>query len=290
MTRRLRLAYVALLSLPAVAWAEPVGFVGSFDQLFRVDYGTNQSTLIGNSIDFADVEGLAMAPDGSLYGISDATKQLIRVSTQTGKGTLVGATGLNGQGVGQFDALDFGLAFTHDGKLWASSATVNKLWRLDPNTALATLVGATGAHISGLAGIGDRLYGIGSNGNENLYRIDTATGAATLIGPLFPGKSVHYDNAGLDFDARGILFAVLDYSPTQPNRPSDLVRIDLATGAATIVGQTAIDSDALALAPPGVLAEGPPPIPALGSAALALLALLLLGAARLGLAPKTERP
>ena len=286
MTRRLRLAYVALLCLPALAWAEPVGFVGSFDQLFKVDYGTNQTTLIGNSIDFADVEGLAFAPDGTLYGISDATKQLIRVNTTSGKGLLVGATGLNGQGVGQFDALDFGLAFTHDGKLWASSATVNKLWQLNPGTAVATLVGSTGAHISGLAGIGNTLYGIGSNGNENLYRVDTTTGKATLIGPLFPNQNAHFDNAGLDFDANGVLYAVLDYSPTQPNRQSDLVRIDVATGAATVVGQTAIDSDALALAPPGVLAEGVPPIPTLSSAVLALLALLLLGAARFALKPE----
>ena len=59
MTRRMRLASVALLCLPTLAWAEPIGFVGSFDQLFRVDYGTNQSTLVGSSIEFADVEGLA---------------------------------------------------------------------------------------------------------------------------------------------------------------------------------------------------------------------------------------
>ena len=290
MTRRLRLASVALLCLPALAWAEPVGFVGSFDQLFRVDYGTNQSTLVGSSIEFADVEGLAYSPDGTLYGISDASKQLIRISTTSGKGALVGATGLNGQGVGQFDALDFGLAFTYDGRLWASSATVNKLWRLDPNTALATLVGSTGAHISGLAARGDALYGIGSNGNENLYRIDINTAKATLIGPLFPGQNVHYDNAGLDFDASGILYAVLDYSPTQPNRPSDLVRINVDSGAAQIIGQTVIDSDALALAAPGALANGAPPIPALSPLMLTLLALfaLLLGVA--GVARKAERP
>ena len=282
MTRRMRLASVALLCLPALAWAEPIGFVGSFDQLFRVDYGTNQSTLVGSSIEFADVEGLAFAPDGTLFGISDASKQLIRVNTSTGKGALVGATGLIGQGVGQFDALDFGLAFTYDGRLWASSATVNKLWRLDPNTALATLVGSTGAHISGLAARGNDLYGIGSNGNENLYRIDTTTGAATLVGPLFPGQTVHYGNAGLDFGANGILYGVLNYSPTQPNRPSDLVRINVDTGAAQILGQTVIDSDALALAPPAApLAAGAPPIPALSPPMLTLMALLalLLGAA-----------
>ena len=283
MTRRLRLAFVALFCLPTLAWAEPEGFVGSFDQLFKVDYGTNQSTLVGNSIGYADVEGLAMAPDGTLYGISDATKQLIRVNTTTGKGALVGATGLNGQGVGQFDALDFGLAFTHDGRLWASSATVNKLWRLDPVTALATFVGPTGAHISGLAGRGSALYGIGSNGHENLYKLDTITGAATIIGPLFPGQTVHYDNAGLDFDSHGVLWAVLDYSPTQPNRPSDLARIDLYTGKATIVGQTAIDSDALALAPPGADDVGPPPIPAASPWLLALLGVLVLLVGRVAL-------
>ena len=109
MTRRLRLAFVfALCSIALVAHAEPVGYVGSFDQLFRVDFGAGQSALVGNSIGFADVEGLAIGVDGNLYGISDATKQLIRISTSTGKGTLVGSTGLAGQGVGQFDALDFG--------------------------------------------------------------------------------------------------------------------------------------------------------------------------------------
>jgi hypothetical protein len=277
MTRRLRLAFVFALWLPALAArAEPVGYVGSFDQLFRVDFGTDQSTLIGNSIGFASVEGLAFAPNGTLYGISDATKQLVTINTATGKGTLVGFTGLAGQGIGQFDALDPGLAFTVDGRLWASSATVNKLWRLDPVTATATLVGATGAHISGLAGRGDELYGVGSNGNENLYRINTSTGAATLIGALFPGQSVHFDNAGADFDGNGVLWAVLDYSPTMPNRASDLVRINLDTGAATIVGQTHLDSDALAIAPPQAIVERQS-IPALSPAAMAALALLLAG-------------
>jgi hypothetical protein len=99
---------------------------------------------------------------------------------------------------------------------------------------------------------------------------------------------VHYDNAGLDFAANGVLYGVLDYSPTQPNRASDLVRINVDTGAAQILGQTVIDSDALALAPPAApLAVGPPAIPALSPQMLALLALLLLGVA--GVARRAER-
>jgi len=274
--------------------ADPLGYATEFDRLYRVDFGTGSSTRIGTSIEFADVEGLALANDGTLFGVSDATKQLIRINTSTGKGTLVGSLGLTGQGAGTLDSLDFGLAFTCDGKLWLSSDTTDRLWQVDPASGAATLVGNTGAHISGLAGSGYKLYGIGSSGDERLYQVNTATGAATAIGALFANTGKRQDDAGLDFDAAGQLWAVFDYSPSQ-NIPSDLAGVALATGASTVVGHAPAGMEGLAISGPGTC---PPPgggsngevpaIPTLSSFALALLAALTLLAGWAGLGRRRD--
>jgi hypothetical protein len=56
---------------------------------------------------------------------------------------------------------------------------------IDINTGVATRIGPTGASLGGLAfGPDGQLYGIGSNRDGgNFYRINTGTGAATLVGP-----------------------------------------------------------------------------------------------------------
>ncbi|MEM7309848.1 MAG: hypothetical protein AAF682_24440 [Planctomycetota bacterium] len=131
-----------------------------------------------------------------------------------------------------------GLAFTQDGRLWASvkcfGATAGDLAQLDPATG--ALLGrwplldttATPVRISDLAvqpgsgvlyGCGSR-QGIGNHGE--LFTIDPATRVAALL-----GQSGVFADGGLAFDAAGTLY-MLTISTSNPL----LVTLDPATGAA----------------------------------------------------------
>lgn len=275
------LAVSAAMALPAAA--QPLAYAVSFNTLYRIDLASGQTTLIG-STGFNDVEGLALSPGGVLFGIVDSTKTLITIDPQSGRGTAVGSgtgnTGLTGQGVGQFDALDFGLAFTCDGRLWASSDTTRKLWQVDPATGQAQSARDLGAQITGLGASGDGLFGLGAQGDEGLYRIDTGTGAATKIGPL--AANLTFADGGLDFDAGGQLWAILDYRPPDDNRPSDIVRIDPDTGVASFVSTTLPEMEGLAIASvqacrgPGPVSAEHLAVPATGMASRILLALVMV--------------
>ena len=78
--------------------------------------------------------------------------------------------------------------------------------------------------------------------------------AATRFGGLAPNLT--FADGGLDFDADGNLWAILDYRPPDDNRPSDIVRIDLVTGAATFVAATLPEMEGLAISP--IAAPRPP--------------------------------
>lgn len=263
--RRLLAALLCLLPLPLVA--APLAYVSAWNALYRLDLATGQATPVGSGIGFNDVEGLALAPDGTLYGVADGTAGtgsavtdfLIRIDTTSGVGTLVGAlpglqdSGPNGQ-------LDYGLAFTCDGRLWASSDTTGMLWEINPSSAAVTLVGNTGAPLTGLGGRGRQLWGIGvQNGFGNreqqaLYRIDPETAVATRVGSLAVNDTL--SSGGADFDDAGVFWATLDSQPPDVNRPTRLARIDPVTGQASIVGPISgitenVSVRGMAIAPPG---------------------------------------
>lgn len=309
---RLTAGLMALLPLAAVA--EPLGYAaGGDNQLYRLDLGTGQATRVG-PMGFVDVEGLAMSPDGVLYGVADAgtglpgaalTDFLVRINPDTGSATAVGALGLMGQGTGSFFDLDYGLAFTCDGRLWLSSDTTTRLWEVDRFSGATRYVGETGQRISGLAAYGSDLFGLSIAGNESLYRIDPATAQATLVGSLGMPNPLY--DAGLDFDASGRLWATLDYlaPPTGiPPLRNDIARLDPATGqrleTRTVLGAGSdidtVQMEGLAIAPVAACGDGgvvqpliePATVPGPG---LPLLALLGTLAAALGLRRlRAQRP
>jgi hypothetical protein len=287
-----RLLAVLLIASPVAAIAQTVGYGAGFSELYRITLADGSLVRVGPAagIGFNDVEGLAFAADGTLYGVADQTMQvggggsattdfLIRISTATGAGSLVGQLpGLQGQGTGS-GQLDYGLAFTCDGRLWMSSETIGSLWEVNPSTGSVRLVGNTGASISGLAARGNVLYGVSVDPQPRLYRIDTASAAATVIGPLGVGGVVV--GVGLDFDSAGQLWATLDPGATVPGF-SRLVRVDPQTGAGTVVAQLPIEfvtMKALAIAPTGgcAAAAEATPVPGPGLPILVLLGMLLGG-------------
>ncbi|MDZ4813916.1 MAG: hypothetical protein SGI99_15080 [Pseudomonadota bacterium] len=286
-------AFVAVSMCATGTQADPYAYATSFDvgsgetRLLQIDLATGVSTLVGRTA-YIDVEGLAIAPDGTLYGVSDASKTLITIDTSFGRGTAVGPgngnLGVAGQGVGTFDTLDLGLAFSCDGRLWMSSDSTGKLWEVNRNTGATRLVGTMGANISGLAGNADGLYGVGVEATRGLYKINTETAVATRVGAVNTGAP--YVDAGMDSDSAGNLWAVLDYSPPPNNRPgdagkqSDVVRVNAVTGAYTYVSRTFSEVEGLAIGRPpacAVVTGSVPAIPANAWQALAVLGLMVLG-------------
>lgn len=248
------LLLAVLLCLPALTEAQPFGYSvdsdaqTTADDLYRIDLATGAATLIGPvrpaaGPKYQDVEGLAMNAQGELFGVDDALDALIRIDTQTGLATLVGPLGTAGQGPA--GNLDYGLAFTCDGRLWMSSDTDDTLWQVDPGSGAASAPRDLPAGFAGLAGRGNTLYGLALDGN--LYRYSPDIGIATLVGPL--GISPAFDDGGLDFDADGNLWAITEYTPSDPSQPGRIYRIDIGSGAATFVADTRAGFEGLAIAP-----------------------------------------
>jgi hypothetical protein len=105
----------------------------------------------------------------------------------------------------------------------------NRLWRIDMNTGLATLVGPTGfTDIESLSfsstGV---LYGI-SDGSKQLVTCSTETGACTAVGTL----GVTFKDTGLSFDGNGQLWMSTD----EPGPPESFYRLNPSNGAATLIG------------------------------------------------------
>ena len=240
-------AAVLLIAPFSPAMAQTVGYGLAFDELYRIDLSARQASYVGQAGNFAGqpfgfLKGLTFGPGNTLYAVSDSLSQkpLVTINTTSGAASYVAALNLTG-GTGQFNSLDFGAAFTCDGQMWLSSATAGKLWKVSPSNGATTVVGDLGQTVTGLAARGNELFGAGGRGNNSLYRIDTATGAAQLIGGFGAANSGWISSISMNFDAAGVLWAVFNYLPPAPGGStltdwSDLATIDPTTGAATVLG------------------------------------------------------
>ena len=240
----------AVLSIAPIslANAEELGYGVAFDQLYRIQTSPPGATYLGDAGNFGGqpygaLKGLTFGPGNTLYAVSDSLSQkpVVTLNPSTGAASFLSALNLTG-GSGQFNSLDFASAFTCDGQMWLSSATSKQLWRVSPANGQSTVVGNLGTTITGLAARGNELFAAGGRGNNSLYRIDTQTGSASLIGGFGAASSGWISTISISFDANGTLWAVLNYLPPAPGGStltdwSDLARIDPTTGLATILGQ-----------------------------------------------------
>lgn len=280
--RRLTLAFGLLLS--AAAGAQPYGYAtgtdpdspGLRDALYRVDLATGATVRVGY-VGFRDVDGLALHPDGTFYGAADGTAEsggtsdlLLRINTGTGAGSLVThLAGLAGQGPGQGGQLDYGLAVSCDGTVWLSSDTLGHLWRVDPANGSVERVVSGGPSLSGLAARGTEVFGVSVDPDPALYRYDTRTKELVRVGSISVIDRVF--DVGLDFDADGRLWALLDYLVPPDGLPrlaqNDLVEIHPDTGALLSSkpitgagsGLNRVQLEGLAVVAPACSAGGVPP-------------------------------
>ena len=259
--------------------ADPIGYSVNSDaplgdRLYAIDLATGSAQQRGPVVSLGDArtdtEGLAFAPDGALWAVDEDALKLFPVST--GNGVVDHTREVSLQGLSA-PGNDFGLTFACSGDLYASSVRTQTLYRLglDGSTSVVGSIGAMGANISALASIGEpaRLYGL-SNGltsgggadTRSLYEIDLQTGQASLIGAL-GNAAASYNQAGLSFDADGNLWAITDRRNVGgQDFGSQVLRIDVATGAGSVISQTTeVGFEALAVAPPAQCADNRPPPP-----------------------------
>lgn len=252
-------------------WAGPTGYsVNSrgvdrdplrVNALWRVDLSTGAAEYVGWT-SFIDLEALAFSPDGALFGADDDTNTLVRVSTVTGLAQPIGgaANRFNTGLLPLTRMLDFGMSFTCDGELFVVSDTERSVFRADLQTGALTQIGpsgALGAPITDIAVRGPEVFGIGvglnadgSTESPNLYRVNLEAPYAELIGPLGPAAGP-YNNAGLSFDADGNLWAITDRRAVGgQDLPSQILRIDTESGAATLVAESIVGLESLAIGPP----------------------------------------
>jgi hypothetical protein len=251
---------ILLTALSASLAAAPDGFSVNADSgtenafsLYRIDLATGTETWIGFvqpafGEPRQDVEGLAFDPDETLYGIDDETLTLFKINTDSGFIT----NPVNITGLGTPGKNDFGMTFACDGDLYLTSVVEGFLYRVNLISGVASQIGKLNANISAIAAYGNpvRLYGLGNGlklgpgevvevDSPYLYKINTATGAATKIGQppsgLVPPAGEYFEG-GLAFDDAGQLWAITDRR--RLNLPSQVMRINSSTGAASDVSKT----------------------------------------------------
>ena len=198
------------------------------DRLYAVNTATGVATAVGaQPLGFGNVVALsASASAGILYGYDSGTRQLITINAGSGIGQSHKMTGV-GDGFGVQLA---GMAYDATRQVYygvaANPAGEQYLLHVHSATGLTTSI----AKITGVSGTlfdlaydsaRDILYGV--NGGS-LYRIDTASGAATLIGNT--GGNPH----GLAFDSENNILYASDSNTDQ------LLTLDTITGAKTIKG------------------------------------------------------
>jgi len=119
--------------------------------------------------------------------------------------------------------------FSADVTLWVDDAN-GEIGKVDVTTGAVTLVGNSGRILTDIAfDPNGNLFGIDQN---NLYRINTTNGAATVVGALNPAIPVVPSNIG-DIPANSLVFSSGGTLYTATNQ---LYTVDPNTGADTRVG------------------------------------------------------
>jgi hypothetical protein len=173
----------------------------------------------------APAAAMAAIVPGGLYGTDGANLYLI--DTATGAASLIGPHGPVESAIGA-------LAFADNGVLYGISLTDDaQLYRIDVTTGVASAIGPLGIGFIFEGGLtfdaAGRLIGVdqGDDNTATTFEINTATGAATIIGP--PGGQAR-DINGLTRDDT-VVYGI--------DRPSNsLGRLDVATGSYTQIGLT----------------------------------------------------
>ena len=116
-----------------------VGFGAAFDALYKIDPLTGMADFIGR-ITFENVYALGFSQTGKLFGIADATDELIGIDTVTGNGSFIA----NMQLTSSFDIA----SRPEDDVMFLVDSGTNFLYTLDTGNGNAMGVGDYGADLN----------------------------------------------------------------------------------------------------------------------------------------------
>ena len=231
---------------------DPTGILDEGPVYFYPDNPGNITQIAPTtSTDF--ISGSTWTKDNEWYGCEWGmlgNRNIWTINSTTGKMTLVGSYGAN---------LSFnGLAYDNtSGTLYGCNDTA--LYTVDMETGNSSLVGAFGLiglhNMTGIA-FDDKgnLYGDEIQ-NDSLYKINTSTGIATLIGPL--GINLQYaQDMAYDID-NGILY--LSAYTIAPVQEGALYTCNITNGHATKVDSFQGGAQITGFAIPYESGGGPPP-------------------------------
>ncbi|MFN0131101.1 MAG: GC-type dockerin domain-anchored protein [Phycisphaerales bacterium] len=216
---------LAVLAFAGSAAAQTPLYAVTFGgSLYTLNTTTGAATLVG-ATGFDRLNAAAMLSSGDIIAarfrntaVPTDTNKLIRINPTTGAGTLICDFGT---------ARDIrGLAVANGDIVYAiqDNATADSFHRIDLATCNVTDIGPTGRNLlQGLCSTPSGDVFALDIGSGQVYKIDIATGAATLVGGAAAG-----DNQALEFASGTLAYAAR----------VNLVTVDLVTGTTTVIGPT----------------------------------------------------
>jgi hypothetical protein len=239
----------ALLALvatsPRIGQADDVEYaITAANELGTVNFQTGAFTLLGTApiSSGSNLGNITRMPGGLIYGC-DARGRLLLIDPITLTTSYVGTLASGSVALGNINDV----VFRPDGTMFNIPYKDDHLYTVDPNTAAATLVATvTGDSFTATQNYYDLKFDNASRAyllNHNvLYRLNTSTGQLTLLGPI--GFSVY---------ALGVEGAEV-YGFTTDGR---ILRLDLTTGAGTVVATESCASPIVAVCSGGIVVGAP---------------------------------
>jgi len=204
------------------AAADQLGFaVDATGSLYSVDLTTATATSIGSTGQL--IEGLAISPQGSLFG-TDFLGNLFSVSRTTGASTLIGNTG-----VGDIEGLSFN-GTTLIGTNFSNLGGPTTVYAINTTTAVPTAVTSfSQGPVRAMAVVNPNTIDVASDSpvSQSLVQVNLANGTNMVLGQLPSAGAALI--AALNFGSDGTLYA-LD--------PFGNEFIIASNGAGTLVGNT----------------------------------------------------
>jgi hypothetical protein len=176
-----------------------------------------------------------------MFGVGDDTKTLVSINLSNGRATSVnGVQGNTRLSTGVGNAQDLSLAFSCSGDLFAAARNAKTLFRANTSTGAFEAITPSGLLLGGITDIAvadGQMYGLG---DDTLFRIDMSKGTTTAVGKYGTGISF-IEGGGLASDSSGQLWAVGERRDSRGDlQPSQIYRINAATGAATLSAATSV--------------------------------------------------
>lgn len=207
--------------------------------LYVVQPATGAATAVG-PIGFAEVDVLAFAPNGSLYGVGKNAADkwvLLKIDLASGAGTAVGPTGL--------DVPFQDIAFRSDGTLFGyvrrsgAKSKGGSVYLIDTTKGATTFTGNTSAASDDCAPVAlssdKTLYSVGQGSVESIGSTNAGVRTPLHFSPSFANPQVQVN--AVKFDATsGMLWALVQ--TRGGGNTSYLAKIDVNTGSVSPVGKT----------------------------------------------------